>query len=352
MNALGSGVTHSIVATDGVVDACQRIASDIDYRIVSAPGKNSFGALGFAQLLRDNPADLVLTYNWGSMDAVMAACLLRVAPVIHAEDGFHSDESQRRKLRRVWTRQIFLNQVALTVVPSQTLERIALEEFHIRRSLLTFVPNGVDCGRFSPGDGAEVRSRLGLPLDALVFGYVGHLRPEKNLELLVDAFADASVPGSRLLLIGEGERLEALRRKVAERNIGDQAVFAGAVNDTAPYYRAMDVFALSSLTEQMSISQLEAMASGLPGVCTDVGDCRNLFGLDSEHQVVPPRDRIALAQAFRHLGSHAALRKRLGSANRLRCQQVYSDQVMLDRYEQLYLGILAGTGHSLRHTPE
>jgi len=348
MNRLGKAVSHSIVSLDGNFQASNRISSSVDFRLLPPPSKSMLARFDFMRLLFRDPVQLMLTYNWGSMDAVLAAAILRVGPVIHAEDGFHSDESVKRKLRRRWVRQMLLNNISVTVVPSRTLEQITRKEFLIHRPLVAYIPNGVDCQRFVQGPNADIRQHLTIPADSVVFGYVGHLRPEKNLGLLVDSFAEAALPNSRLLIVGEGECRHELEKAAAHRGVSDKVIFAGAVPDPALYYRAMDVFTLSSLTEQMSLSQLEAMASGLACVCTNVGDCAELLGDHSEHQIAPSGNGPVFSAKLRYLGLNPALRRQLGTANRKRCEQTYSLDAMLERYEQLYSSVLAGVGYPLR----
>jgi glycosyltransferase involved in cell wall biosynthesis len=115
--------------------------------------------------------------------------------------------------------------------------------------------------------------------------------------------------------------------------------FTGSAVDPSSYYHAMDIFVLSSDTEQMPLSVLEAMASGLPVVSTDVGDVADMV-TPSEGGFVVDRDEAALAAALSRLGAAAADRRRMGVANRARAVAVYSLTEMIERYRSAFLGLL------------
>jgi glycosyltransferase involved in cell wall biosynthesis len=108
------------------------------------------------------------------------------------------------------------------------------------------------------------------------------------------------------------------------------------MHDPAPCLAAFDVFALSSASEQMPLALLEAMASGLPAVCTDVGDCREMLGGGGAPAVVPPGDEAAYAAALAALAARAELRAALGAANRARCVERYPADRMVRAYASLY----------------
>ena len=117
---------------------------------------------------------------------------------------------------------------------------------------------------------------------------------------------------------------------------------SGVVPDPAPEYRAFDLFWLSSDTEQMPLSLLEAMASGLPVVATDVGDVARIVAPENRRFVVPAGDADALARAFDELAADAGLRAELGSANRERVVQEFEIGECYGRYVELYLETVRG----------
>lgn len=347
LEAFGARFRHSIVAMDGRLDARALVRADLDVRYLEAPPKSGSLATIRAMrrlLARENP-DLVLTYNFGAIDSVIAARTLGLR-VVHHEDGFLPDEAQQFKKRRIWMRRAALGRSVDVVVISRNLERIARELWRLPDSRLHFIANGIEVERYGERDGNdELRNELDLPHDAVVIGAVGHLRPEKNLGRLFQAAAGAAREVDvRLLVLGDGPERASLEALAASLGIAKRVKFVGYRADPRAFYRAMDVFALSSDTEQMPIALLEAMASALPAVCTDVGDVRAVLPPEQARYITAPGGpecSAALANAMVELGLDAQLRRRLGAANRFRCQTQYAHSAMCAAYDALYRARLA-----------
>lgn len=341
INALGPDFHHAVVEFSGDTSAASRVAPGAGFTLLPTPPKRgSLATLSHCrELIRSVRPHLVLTYNWGAIDCAAAARLEHI-PLIHTEDGFGADEASGLKLRRVLTRRIVLRGLFRFVVPSRTLESIALYRYAIPRRRVQYIANAVDTSRFRPSPKPEAKpeakQRLGLDPALPVIGTVGHLRPEKNLALLLNAFARLPKGSANLMIVGGGPCDAELRQAAAGLGVASSVVWTGSVEDTAPYYSAMDLFVLSSSTEQMPISLLEAMASGLPSVCTNVGDCAAMLESDSEPAIVEPGNAAMLTRSLAGLLADEALRTRLGAANRELCLANYSLDVMFDAYNTLY----------------
>ena len=122
------------------------------------------------------------------------------------------------------------------------------------------------------------------------------MRPEKNLTRLIEAFAIsvAKEPALRLVIVGDGAERPSLEAAAARFGVADKVLFTGYIADPAPVLALFDIFALSSDTEQMPISVLEAMASRLPVAGVDVGDVRHIVS-DRNKPLIVDRDAQALA---------------------------------------------------------
>lgn len=338
LNALGARYRHIVLALNGDLSAAALFAPGLDWS--AAPEARGYGPL--RGLVRATRPDLLLTYNWGAFDAIVAATLpARLCPVVHNECGFGPDETERRVARRCWARRLVLPRVYRTVTVSAVIEKIALTEFGVPRSRLARITTGVDTSRFRPGDGSEMRSRWGIASGEMVFGYVGGLRPEKDVATMVRAFHAAAVPEARLVLVGDGPDRAALEALAAELGIAARVLFAGALSDPSPCYRAFDVFTLSSATEGLPNAVLEAMSSALPVAATAVGDCPELLGPDAAAVTAPARDPEGLGGVYRRLAHSAELRARLGAANRARVEALYSFEKMTAAYARLWDAAIA-----------
>jgi glycosyltransferase involved in cell wall biosynthesis len=339
IGTLGSAWRHSVMAMDGRFGAEQRIRGGAGVELVAPPDRKNIPSL--AKAIREHKPDLLLTYNWGAIESTAAAWLYSLCPVVHTEDGFGADEAHGPKLRRALARRVILNRIRMTVVPSRTLLDIALTKYGIAREKVRFIANGVDLERFQPRRDMVLRRSLGVPDDSLVFGFAGILRPEKNLTLLLRAFRKADLPGSRLLLVGDGPCRENLETEVRGLSIREKVIFAGAVADTSLYYAAFDVFVMSSATEQMPLSLLEAMACGLPAVCTNAGDTAAILG-ETNTVSFPSGDVDAYAQTLRRVAANPELRATQGAGNRRRAERYYSYDRMAGEYEEVYRFALKG----------
>ena len=341
INAMGAKFRHTILPLKPPTTAASAIAPEIALRLCP-PGTKPMGPLALRRLLRRLEPDLLLTYNWGSFDAIMGTALFPFCPLIHNECGFGADESAGLKWRRRLVRRMLLPHLRKTITVSRALRDLLIEDVHVPESKVRFIQTGVDTDQFSPGRRRVWRREVNIPDDALLFGSVGRLRPEKNFPFLLEAFRRAEIPNSRLVLVGEGALRASLERAAAELGIGERVFFTGFVGDPAPLFQEMDVFVMSSLTEQTPNALLQAMATGLPCVCTNVGDTAELLG--DPAFVFELNDRPAYLAALKALAASAPLRFDRGAANRARCEARYSFTRMVEAYRQEYIDAVASGG--------
>ena len=328
-NHFGRRWRHAIVAMDGNTACRERLAPDLDvsYPAVEIRKGDTLGNLWrFRRLLRDLRPDLLVTSNWGSIEFAMAARLTGVRHV-HIEDGFGPEERGRQIPRRVWTRRLVLAGCQV-VVPSRTLERIATKVWRLNPARVRYIPNGIDLARFAP------RPRDG----GAVIGTVAALRPEKNLARLLRAFRlVADTQKARLVIVGDGAERGALTALADDLGLADHVDFTGHVADPAPRYGGFDIFALSSDTEQMPLSVLEAMAAGLPVAATDVGDVRAILA-EANAPFIAACDDAALAASLRALLADRARRRAVGAANRAKAERDYDQKAMFQAWQKLFDG--------------
>jgi L-malate glycosyltransferase len=348
IEALGQEFRHSIVAMDGRTDARTLLSGKVDVKILEGPPRaGSFATLRRMRgLFAEVKPTAVLSYNWGAFDAVFAARSMGFRRVVHHEDGFTSDEAQEFKKRRVWARRWMLRGVHKVVVPSQKLLGIAESMWKLPASQVVCIPNGVPLDRFQPADGRpSVRHDLGIPKGRVVVGFCGHLRAEKNPLRFLKACAriDREIE-FHVLILGDGperQACEELARSLP--SLYGRVTFAGHQPDPRPYYRAMDVFCVSSDTEQMPVALVEAMATSLPVVSTDVGDVRAMLPDEQGEFVVPLGEHETvwpLAEKLTELLRDPARRKDLGVQNRKRAEERYSFDAMLRAYRDVWQSVI------------
>jgi L-malate glycosyltransferase len=283
--------------------------------------------------------DLILTYNWGAMDAVLAHTLFsgafKLPPLIHHEDGFNEDEQDRLKSSRNIYRRLALTRALRLVVPSRTLEKIALQAWAQPRSRVVMIPNGIDTAAFDHPQRPDALPGLVKREGDLWVGTLAGLRPVKNLPRLVRAFAALPEP-CKLVIVGEGPEESAIRAEIARLGLADRVMLPGFAASPARFVGLFDIFALSSNSEQFPISVVEAMAAGLPVVAPAVGDIAGMVATENARYIAAPGDENALCQALTELVSDSARRAAIGAANRVRAQAGYDQETMIAAYRQLY----------------
>ena len=343
INAFGYSVAHSIVSAEAeslaagaAIDGSIAVAYPQDFP--SLRGKPFPRRLQrLAEAMRDY--DLILTYNWGAMNAVMAHTLfgeaLGLPPLVHHEDGFNQDEAKGLKRSRNWFRRIALGRAAGLVVPSRQLERIALEAWHQPRWRVHRIVNGIDVAAYRRKPSRDVLPRVIKRPGELWLGTLAGLRPVKNLPRLVRAFA--GLPEQwQLVILGEGPDREAIRAEALRRDVAHRVHLPGFVADPAKAVGLFDLFALSSDSEQFPISVVEAMAAGLAVASPDVGDVADMLAPENRPYVAPPGDEVALANAIATFAADRGLRKRVGQANRARAAAEYEEKAMIAAYRAVY----------------
>jgi L-malate glycosyltransferase len=253
--------------------------------------------------------DLVLSYNWGSMDSVGARRLFPSGcpPLIHHEDGFNADENENLNWKRNMFRRLMLPTAKALVVPSRRLEGIAKDVW--KRSDVVRISNGIDTARYAPPPSAGTIPGLDKGPGDIIVGTLAGLREVKNLPRLVRAVAAMS-PHVKLVIVGEGPERDRIQAEATRLGMADRLFMPGFLSEPHRFVGHFDIFALSSDSEQFPISLVEAMAAGKPTVSTDVGDVRAILAEPNRRFVVPRGDEAAYAE--------------------------YEERMMIDRYAALY----------------
>ena len=332
VRAMGREFRHHIVALDGDLAARSLFsdgapASFEGVRLRKTSGLSPPNILRLRRLIRDARADLLCTYNWGSIEAALANRLGPRLPHIHFEDGFGPDELDMRKAKKRARARGFLLGGATIVVPSHALESTA--RFQWKLGEVRRIENGVDFERLQGGARGH--------RDAVIVGSVGALRPEKNYARLIAAFLAADRDRrARLELVGDGPE----RVWLVEASRGDERIsLPGATAAPADAYAHFDIFALSSDTEQAPLSVMEAMAAGLPVIATNVGEIADMVSEENRPYVTALGDDEAYAHALAQLLQNPTARADIGAANRRKAREAFSFVRMAAAHRDLYLSM-------------
>ncbi|WP_197525296.1 glycosyltransferase family 4 protein [Pseudobythopirellula maris] len=240
--------------------------------------------------------------------------------------------SYRRRTIRSARRYMGLYDAFISV--SHVNMGFSVESLGIDESVVRYIPNGVDIGVYSPsGRGAG----------EVVFGSCSTLSPYKNHELLIRAFAKSGVSAySRLRIAGDGQEAGMLRSVVQELGLQERVEFAGHQANVPDFLRSIDVFCMSSDSEGMPYSQLEAMSTGLPSIVTDVGDLAVVVRDGVDGYVVAPGDLDGYARSMAMLCESSVLRRNMGEGARRRAIENYSSQCFISKTQHFFAQMVSG----------
>lgn len=334
--AYGGRYRHLIVSMDGCAGAGHKLGSEIDWRLMPITNRRG-GALAnraaFRAALAEWQPDLLLSYNWGAIEWA-AGNLPRRLPQVHVEDGFGPAEAQRQFARRVWTRRLLLGVGhATVVVPSQRLAEHA-RGWWVPSARLRYIANGVPVA-------AGAQPRPPVPADRpLVIGTVAVLRAEKNLARLLRAFAVARQQHAlRLVIVGDGPERARLQTLAAELGIAADVEFTGYLAQPQQRLAGIDLFALSSDTEQQPMALLEAMAQGVPVFSTRVGDVHHMLPAEAAAAALCAPEDQAYAQTLLTVLARRAAWPAWAAAGLQHVRRHYAFDDMVARWGRVFDGL-------------
>ena len=338
-NALAGEFRFRILALDGNTAAAQYVSPPVNVEgwVGNSALKRNIPlqAIRFGRVLDLTQPDVLHTYNWGTFEWWLAARSRKDLRHIHGEDGFQEDETHGAKLHRRILRRILLRRCHKVVVPSQTLARTARNSWGLPSGVVEYIPNGVDVGRFQQPRSPDP--------DWVTLVCIASLSRVKNHLRLLRAFRDVCAARPlRLWIAGTGPENDSLVRFVRENALEHRVSFLGHRSDVAELLRKADCFCLSSDSEQMPVSVVEAMAAGCPVLSTDVGDVSEMVSKENRPFIVPRGQEQLYRARLEDLIDDASLRRRLGEANRAKGCIRYNAQDMIESYRQLYLRALQG----------
>jgi sugar transferase (PEP-CTERM/EpsH1 system associated) len=307
------------------------------------------------RLLRHWRPAIVHTRNLAALETAPVAWAAGVTVRVHGEHGRDADDPDGSNLRRRRIRRFYRPFVNRYVALSPDLASYLEGAVGVPTGSIVQIYNGVDTQRFTPS-GARTPIE-GCPFDdphLRIVGTVGRLDPVKDHANLAAAFVGAVTTQPalratlRLVIVGDGPERARVEAILDEGGVRDLAWLAGARHDIPAVLRGFDVFVLPSYGEGVSNTILEAMAAGLPVVATRVGANAELVADGDTGCLVPSSDSGSLAVALAGYATDSARSVAHGRAGRLRAEQRFSLQRMIERYHRLYVELTHGAADTAR----
>lgn len=227
----------------------------------------------------------------------------------------------------------------MIIANSQAVKASLVEDVGIKADKIKVIVNGIDPGRFNSNvDIVDMKRQLGLSKDKMVVGTVTRLHPEKNPEVFIDAASIVKKEHDNIqfVVVGDGRLMNALKQQVARLGLSSDVIFTGERDDVAQILKVMDIFVLTSLWEGLSVSILEAMASAVPVVATDVGGTKEVVDNGVTGVLIPRKNPTETANAISMLLSKPDKLRQMGSRGKEHVEKYFTLNDMIKKIEDLY----------------
>jgi len=340
---LGPGYTSTLgLLKPGWLQTTATLAS-IPSVLLAGNALGDFGTLRKTfQFVRANEIQLLHTHEF-YMNLV-GAIIARVSRIPHVATlhgkKYHTEKRRRRAFYRFAAKR-----TSRLVAVSQDLQKFLCAHFNVSQDKVAMIYNGIDLSPFADVQrNPQLLESLGISVDAFIVGTVGNLYALKGHTYLIRAAHGVMQkrPNTHLLILGRGELKNPLEQEAKALGIADRVHLLGYRDDTPRWLGVMNVFVLSSLSEGLPLSLLEAMASSLPTIVTQIGGMPEVVREGETGVVVPPGDCEALTKSILFFHDNPNIAKQYGRAGRIVVFEDFSVDRMVHQYRSLYREVLAG----------
>ena len=328
----GDGFRHSIACLKGEPEIKNRLPDETEIHCFNAKPNEPQLPFRLAKLVRKIRPDVIHARNWGAWPDMCLGRLLATWPPTPFIFSFHGlGKAGYMPWRRRMASKIMVHCTTQLFTVSRQSRDLMVDHWGWPRDRTEIIPNGVDTTRFFPA--AQPRS------DKLIIGSVGNLRTVKNHALILNACARLVGEGLDLeiRIAGEGDQREPLLQLAEALGLSERLCLPGKITDVQNFLNDLDIFVLSSDSEQHPNALNEAMACGVASIGTRVGCVEDLLDGGRCGKIIEPGDVDGLALTIRDLAKSESLREKLGEVGLRQVRSSYSLDVMLKRYKDLYL---------------
>jgi len=300
-----------------------------------------FYPLRLGRFLRAKKVDVLHMHSGTFFIGAQAGFLARTPAMIYTDHGRHLVDPKRLILMNRFS-AMFVDKI---VAVSRELEEYLANVVKLPRRKISTIINGIDTVKFSPRPkSASLLREFGISENTKIIGTVGRLAEVKDQSSMIEAFevVNRHYPDSVLMLVGDGPMKSELQQLVVDRKLDERVIFTGSRSDVSELLNLFDVYLLTSLSEGTSISLLEAMASGVPPVVTDVGGNPSVVSNGINGFVVKPKDTVNISEKIINLLENVTTCKTIKNNAVTTVRQNYSLSNMIDRYASIYREMIYG----------
>lgn len=352
LNHMPGCYRHVVICLSHFTDFRERIKrSDVEViALHKRCGKDIGLYFRLWKLLRRLQPDIVHTRDYAALDTTLIVTLAGVRYRVHSLHGWRMKNTLKYKLIHRSLKCLIHRHITVSKDLAQWLE----DEIGISARQVIAVCNGVDTAVFHAAEQQRgLLSQAGTQFGPgkFIVGTAGRLVPVKDQLTLVKAFSlvvvqtPALADRLRLVIVGDGPLRDDLHAAVDKTGLAKMCWLAGSRDDVPVLLRGMDLFVLPSLSEGISNTILEAMASGLPVIATNVGGSPELVSDGETGRLIPQSDPVALASAIKDYVNAPETAIEAGKAGKKRIDQQFSMDVMVAAYARVYDELLTRTEH-------
>jgi glycosyltransferase involved in cell wall biosynthesis len=309
------------------------------------PGVDWRCAYRLATLLRQHRVDVIQAHQYTPFFyALMARLLYRHPAVLFTEHGRHHPDYPRRK--RMFVNRLLLKRRDRVVGVGEAVRQALIQNEGIPQQRVELIYNGIDLSPFS-SDGHDrriIRQEMGVGANDFVILQVARLDYLKDHATAIRTLARvvSQCKNARLILVGEGPQRELIEGMIGEHKLAAQVRLLGLRRDVARLLSAADLFLLTSISEGIPLTVIEAMAAGLPVVSTNVGGVAEIIKEEQTGLLAAAGDDASLAEKVLRLAKDAALGRAMGERGRERARSLFSESQMHARYRRLFTEMMDG----------
>ncbi len=303
--------------------------------------------LKLASFFRRERPDIVHSQSWSGVDTALAKLISPRVKLVHSEHGRNYPQWGKQPLMRRLARRGVYHLADAVFAISSEVRKFYCDQTGFPAERMKIIHNGIDVQRIDEADAEGVREELGIAPNDFVFGTIARLDLTKDTITLVRAFAAVALPRRnpriKLLIVGDGEERSKLEEFIDKLDLNRAVIFTGMRRDVPRLLKAMDVFVLSSVSEGMPLTVLEAMAARLPVVATEIGALPELVEEGKTGFLVPIRHAVAIADRLEEFLANRQLAKSFGEAARYKVEREFTLEQMLQNYAELYESLWSAT---------
>ncbi len=288
-------------------------------------------------IIEENGIDILHTHNTGPWIYGTLTKMISKVKLVHTEHSNVSVNERRRLLLEKW----FSYFTDAIICDSHVVANFMITRQKINPEKVSVIWNGIDVDSFQSHKGVRLKEQAGLG-GKFIIGSVARLVPVKDHTTLISAFeiVKKKIPNAHLLLVGDGPLRGELEKIIAQKGFAQDVFITGYLKDVRRFLSLIDVFVLSSLSEGLSLSLIEAMAAEKPIVATAVGGNPEVISHGKTGFLVQPRNPSEIASAILRLATDSSLRHSFGIHGLKTAKEQFDLDMMVQRYQKIYKGLL------------